>query len=223
MCVHQHKGGVHNLTFTQQVLPDAGFFVWITLTAAIICLLTSMLVLRWSSTQFADETVSALSYLHQSLSLGLAASIGEEPLTGTTQIGLQDILVKKSLALTTTYQQAMYEIRIGRVGGMHTKSKGPAISDFPTIVKEIQPLIGIVESIRRELSWGVALPQSLALGAMVADEAPYPLNRSCMELGDAILLSMSATQQAIAQTYKKSGSWRIVLTAERYAISMARD
>lgn len=104
-------------TRKQEVLPDAGSFVWITLSAAIICLITCMAVLRWSSIQFADETISAVSCLHKSLSLSLDAAFSGQSAVGTTQNVLQDTLLKKSLALNTTYSQAMYAVRIGRVGG----------------------------------------------------------------------------------------------------------
>lgn len=49
------------------------------------------------------------------------------------------------------------------------------------------------------------------------------LSRCCVDLGNAVLLSMSATQQAIAATFTKTSSACLVLTAEGYALSTARD
>lgn len=81
-----------------------------------------MVVLRWSCTQFADETVSVLSHLHQSLSLGLDTAFTGNTSAITTQNSLHERLLKKSLALNVTYSQAAYEVRLGKVGGAYVSA-----------------------------------------------------------------------------------------------------
>lgn len=76
-----------------------------------------MVLLRWSSTQFATELAGAFSELRACLRSSL------EEYTDTnntfargTGSGLTELL-KRSVSLDTLYQQASFELRIGRVGG----------------------------------------------------------------------------------------------------------
>lgn len=181
-----------------------------------------MAVLRWSCTQFADETISALSHLHQSLSLSLDTAFTGNPSTTTAQHSLQEKLLKKSLALNATYSQAAYEVRLGKVGGTDISAcvQCKVHPDMKLIVKSIKPLIGIVENIRRELSWGTTLSQLPFTEANIGYGAMKGL---ATDLGNAILLSISATQQVIMETFKRTSSARLSLAPEKYAVSIAQE
>lgn len=102
---------------SQSILSDAGNFLWIALSAAVICLFSSMLILRWSSTHFAEEATSAFSHLHQSLSISLdSACSGLATMSDETKF-LHAKLLKESVSLNAIYSQAAFELRVGRVGG----------------------------------------------------------------------------------------------------------
>jgi hypothetical protein len=108
---------LHGLTVPQKVLADAGNFLWIALSAAVICLLSSMMVLRWSSTRFAQEAAAAFSDLHRCLSLSLDGAFSGTLTMSSAHKNLHEKLLKESISLNATYSQAAFELRVGRVGG----------------------------------------------------------------------------------------------------------
>lgn len=103
---------------SQAVLSDSAGFLWITLTAAAVCLFSSMLILRWSSTHLTEEIASTLRILRRCLSIYM-----DQPFMrpSSQQIAnLKDLhveLVHRSVSLNEMYYQAAFELRIGRVGG----------------------------------------------------------------------------------------------------------
>lgn len=113
-CVHSFKP----LTSRgQNILSVAGNFLWIALTAACICLFSSMLILRWSSTHFAEEATTALAHLEQCLLMSLDNVCSGASNTSQERQSLQESLLKESVALNVIYSQTNFELRVGRVGG----------------------------------------------------------------------------------------------------------
>lgn len=98
-------------------MTDAGNFLWIALSAAVICLFSSMVVLRWSSTHFAEQAASTFSHLHQSLSLNVRRAFSGESTVSSEYRDLHALLLKESMSLNAIYSQAAFELRVGRVGG----------------------------------------------------------------------------------------------------------
>lgn len=80
-----------------------------------------------------------------------------------------------------------------------------------------------MENIRRELSWGMTLSHSPFVGTNVGDSAISAFKNSATGLGNAILLSISATQQVVTETFKRTSSARISLAPEKYAVSTAQE
>jgi hypothetical protein len=105
----------------------ATYFVWITLSAAFICLISNMLLLRWFSTHFARKIVDSLSKLRECLIISLdyldeTSSTGREGENGflgiaSRQRKLLDELHSESIQLDSAYSIAAFELRLGRVDG----------------------------------------------------------------------------------------------------------
>ncbi|KAI0747801.1 hypothetical protein C8Q80DRAFT_1168545 [Daedaleopsis nitida] len=125
------------------VLPDAGNFLWVTLSAAIICLvslLSMMVVYRGSSTNFESETAAAFTVLHGCLSHSLyRVGARDTKMEVSFYRQLHTQLLQRSIKLNESYSQAAFELRVGRLS-----------------LQSIHPFIGIVEHLRRELAWGLA-------------------------------------------------------------------
>lgn len=76
-----------------------------------------MLLLRWSSPQIARDIAAAFANLHIGLQISLDKAF---PRPNTSAIGdpaIHRLLLKQSVALNSTYHQASFELRLGRVGG----------------------------------------------------------------------------------------------------------
>lgn len=102
----------------------ATYFVWITFSAAFICLFSNMLVLRWFSTHFARKIVDSLAKLRECLIISLdeTSSTGREGENGflgavSRQRMLLDELLSESIQLHLAYSIAAFELRLGRVDG----------------------------------------------------------------------------------------------------------
>ncbi|KAI0928180.1 hypothetical protein AcW2_004274 [Taiwanofungus camphoratus] len=137
-----------NIGVPSKVLKDSGYFLWVTLTPAILCLVSLLIVmslLRWSSTSFEGEMSATFALLQRCLMLGLnRLDIGGKNVTVDTSeyLQLRSQLLQRSINLNETYSQAAFELRIGRLS-----------------LKSIRPFIGIVEHLRRELAWGMPVVQ----------------------------------------------------------------
>jgi hypothetical protein len=78
-----------------------------------------MILLRWTSTQFAVELVNAYSELRNCLHSSLEEHISEKSTRSAPHASYTAPadLLKRSVSLEKLYQQAYFELRIGRVSG----------------------------------------------------------------------------------------------------------
>jgi predicted nucleic-acid-binding protein len=88
------------------------------------------------------------------------------------------------------------------------------------IVKTIRPLIAIVEHIRRELSWGMTFEESPFL--RVENQIVKIFQPLAIELGEALVLSMSAVENIIFLAFQKSAT-RQDLTSDLLTLVKAND
>ncbi|KAI0822655.1 hypothetical protein BC628DRAFT_1421604 [Trametes gibbosa] len=226
----------------EHVLSDSGNFLWITLSAAILCLvaISAMMLFFPGSTNFESETVATFVLLEQCLSSSLYRIGAHETKMPYTQYQqLHNQLLQRSIKLNESYSQAAFELRIGRLS-LHS----------------IHPFIGIVEHLRRELAWGMAplrpaqsipgTPHSPRSGAPSLDEHVHFVNLEshfvstieppALLLGHAILDAMKTVENLIFVTFHQrskivnpqdaqsvSGSQKAAVhTAERQ-LKAARD
>ncbi|KAH9174246.1 hypothetical protein EDB89DRAFT_2067893 [Lactarius sanguifluus] len=175
------NGSVHTATF----------FVWITLSAAFICLISNILLLRWFSTHFARKIVISLSKLRECLiiSLNETSSTSREGGSGSLDVvsrrrKLLDELLAESIQLDFAYSIAAFELRLGRVD-----------------VASIKPLIGVVENVRRELSWGCS-----HVGTSPGRGSTYPTMQPALDLGQAILASMKHVEDTLLFVFERTAN-----------------
>ncbi|KAI1790727.1 hypothetical protein LXA43DRAFT_973447 [Ganoderma leucocontextum] len=125
------------------VLVDSGYFLWVTLSAAIICLtslLAMMFIFFGSATSFESETAATFSLLQQCLSSSLyRVGARETRMEVTYYRQLHNQLLRRSIMLNESYSQAAFELRISRLS-----------------LQCIHPFVEVVEHLRRELAWGLA-------------------------------------------------------------------
>lgn len=88
-------------------------------------------------------------------------------------------------------------------------------------MKSIKPLIGIVENIRRELSWGMAFPRSSFIESNLDEQTIRAIQLPALELGHAILSSMTAAREVIIETYQNPTLTRRSLRSEKESVSNA--
>lgn len=124
----------------------SGNFLWITLSAAVICLvslLAIMSLLHWSVTNFERDIAATFLVIQDTLRMGLALAFphpNDPPVDPEQYQRLKVDLLSRSIKLNESYSQAAFELRIGRLS-----------------LRSIRPLIGTVEHLRRELAWGMPL------------------------------------------------------------------
>lgn len=98
-----------------------------------------MLFLTWYSTGFAREVALGLSQLHNSLSLALDEGLGYESTDGSLKHGpgghrpILDAILKRSVMLNTSYSQAAFELRVGRLSGLCQHPTVPSHINFPDL------------------------------------------------------------------------------------------
>ncbi|TFK55317.1 hypothetical protein OE88DRAFT_1780799 [Heliocybe sulcata] len=163
---------------------DATDFLWVTLAPAVICLFSSMLLLHWTSAHFGDEVSAAFVTVRNCLSMSLDKAFSNYGAKDTASTGLRQMhkeLLQKSISINAAYSEAAFELRIGRLS-----------------VKSIKPLIGIIEHLRRELSWGMSF--STANFARLDAPGHHSLDAfkdPILDLGHALLMSMKAVEHLI--------------------------
>ncbi|KAF9002047.1 hypothetical protein BDQ17DRAFT_1357989 [Cyathus striatus] len=162
----------------QNVKTRSHNFLWMLLVAACSSLFPSMLLLRWSSTQFASDLAVAFSKLNQALSACVSQTSSEDVPT------IHADLLRISMALNSVYQQASFELRIGRVS-----------------VKSLKPLIGLVEHLRRALSMKMLLPA--AVYDAEKNETKETFYKTATELTNAILKAMKTVEATILGCFDK--------------------
>ncbi|KAK1229061.1 hypothetical protein PQX77_007877 [Marasmius sp. AFHP31] len=165
-------------------------FVWIVLVAAVPSLVACLMVLRWSSAQLAHDVAEALKSLHQCLQGHLDPSSGTD-----ATLRLHQKLLQQTAALSGTYFQASFELRIGRVG-----------------VKSIKPLIGSVEHLRRALSWGTTGPWARPEDAK--DRSVDPLHDTVLHLSAAILHALLVVRLIVLRCYNVPSLQTLDVSAE---------
>ncbi|KAG0705229.1 hypothetical protein DFH29DRAFT_800614 [Suillus ampliporus] len=195
-----------NIGIRSAVLSDSGGFLWITVTAASVCLVSSVLILHWSSTHLIEEVASTLRILHRCLSVCI-----DNPFACPSSQQIADLkdlhieLVHRSVILNEMHYQAAFELRIGRVG-----------------VKSLKPLLGIVEHLRRELSWGM-IPRPVQTNwSEKSHSASFrSFEASAIELGKIIMSSFKAVEDLVIGVYTHASLRRKSLRAERDAVTAA--
>ncbi|KAI9446851.1 hypothetical protein H4582DRAFT_1908820 [Lactarius indigo] len=180
-----------NVGISSGSVHTATFFVWITLSAAFICLISNILLLRWFSTHFARKIVDSLSKLRECLiiSLNETSSTSREGGSGSLDVAsrrrkLLDELLAESIQLDLAYSIAAFELRLGRVD-----------------VASIKPLIGVVENVRRELSWGCS-----HVGTSPGRGSTYPTMQPALDLGQAILASMKHVEDTLLFVFERTAN-----------------
>jgi hypothetical protein len=182
----------------------ATFFIWMTLLAALLCLISDVLLLRWFSTHFARKVANAFSKLHECLTLSMDECFGldEQQMSPriTSRHELLDELIAESVQLDSAYSIAAFELRLGRIGGRLLSFNRLRRSEhFP--VQSIKPLIGIVENTRRELSWGS--PQAKRCRR---ETLSYSTTTTAVNLGHAILTSMKHVEATLLYVFEHASN-----------------
>jgi hypothetical protein len=156
-----------------------------TLSAALICLISNMLLLRWFSTHFARTVANAFSDLHECLSITMDESFsldGANQNIASRHKRLLDQLLAESVQLDLAYSIAAFELRLGRLS-----------------VASIKPLIAVVENTRRELSWG-----SLRVKTRRGEKFLYPTMTPAVNLGQVILESMKHVEATLLYVFERT-------------------
>lgn len=129
----------------QRIWPGTQYFLWITITPAVTSLVSGMLLLEWSSPQFPRDTAAAISSIRSCLERNLNSTFTDQ----TNQRQPHDAhgsLLKQSVALSSVYHQAAFELRIGRISGaLQISSHKHDILRRIVTVKAIKPMMGVVE------------------------------------------------------------------------------
>ena len=100
----------------------SGNFLWITLSAAIICLfslLAVMSLLHWNVTNFERDIASTFVVIQDTLRMGLSLAFprpNDPPVDPEQYQRLKADLLSRSIKLNENYSQAAFELRIGRLG-----------------------------------------------------------------------------------------------------------
>ncbi|KAI0303455.1 hypothetical protein B0F90DRAFT_1711174 [Multifurca ochricompacta] len=183
-----------NADVTNGSVRAATYFVWITLSAAFMCLVSDLLLLRWFSTHFARKIANAFSKLHECLLISMdetsrTDSKGEDGPLGTAsrQQKLLDELLTESIQLDLAYSIAAFELRLGRIS-----------------VESIKPLIRVVENTRRELSWGSSRAKTSHTKC-----PSHPTTTPAIILGQIILASMKHIEGTLLYVFERTDnpSW----------------
>jgi hypothetical protein len=91
------------------------------------------------------------------------------------------------------------------------------------VVKSIKPLIGIVENVRRELSWGMAFPRSSFARPNLEETMVRAFQIPALDLASVILGSMEATEKVILETFRNPSLTRRSLRNEKDAVADAKE
>ncbi|KAJ3567123.1 hypothetical protein NP233_g6565 [Leucocoprinus birnbaumii] len=173
----------------QHIHQEAISFIWIVGVAASTSLFSCMIILRWSSTQFAVELANAFSELRSCLQGNLEEHIAEkseENVSISTNTAPADLL-QRSVSLEKLYQQAYFELRIGRVS-----------------VKSLKPLITTVEHLRRVLSRHLLIPQVSSNDEKEEANFVSAFRQPALDLGAVLLESMEVIEEQIIACYNAS-------------------
>ena len=103
----------------QNYLSEAGSFLWITVTAAVTGLFSSLLFLHWTCPQFVNDISSVLSALRNGVEVSFCEALSNNPHSTSCRISeeVQHSILRKSVELDTTYRRASFQLGLGRVSG----------------------------------------------------------------------------------------------------------
>ncbi|KAF8633737.1 hypothetical protein AX17_004393 [Amanita inopinata Kibby_2008] len=177
-----------NIGHEKHILQTAGQYMWITTAAALTSLTSSMLLLQWSSTQLARDIARAIGLLHISLQYRLQESFPDSVRAAaiTPSFNIHKALLGQTMALHPVYQQASFELRIGRVG-----------------VKSLKPLVAIVEHLRRELSGRITFPAQSATDTPYESRVIQNAYSPSLELGRAIVTSLKTVETMVLICFER--------------------
>lgn len=114
-------------------------------------------------------------------------------------------LLHRSVMLNEMYCQAAFELRMGRVS-----------------VKSLKPLLGMVEHLRRELSWGMLPRRGQNNWSKELHCASSPsFEASAIELGKIIMTSIKAVEDLVLGVYAHATLRHKSLRTERDAVTAA--
>lgn len=109
------------MRLVQRVLADSGNFLWITLSAAIISLVSLIIVtllFHSSPTNLETEMTSVFGLLREGLTMSLSQMGNDMTTTAADAQKYQQLhkkLLSQSIKLNEMYSQAAFELRIGRL------------------------------------------------------------------------------------------------------------
>jgi hypothetical protein len=161
-----------------------------------------MLLLRWFSTHFARTIANSFSKLHECLVVSMDEHLILNEKKGFSGIAprqknLLDELFADSVQLDSAYSIAAFELRLGRISGMLVCPSHLRFSKFSS-VESIKPLIGVVENIRRELSWGTSRAK------VRPGEKPHAAMIPAGQLAQAILASMKYVEVTLLFVFERT-------------------
>ncbi|KAF8061044.1 hypothetical protein FPV67DRAFT_1453065 [Lyophyllum atratum] len=172
----------------QPIWPQTGHFLWILLTLRLRLFYPACYYCNGRSTQIAYDIASCFSNLRLYLRHYLGEAFEEIPSTPLSG-SIQRDLLRQSVSLDTVYQQAAFELRIGRVSGGSFGNFSCIFDQSFVPVKHLKPFIGTIE---------------------VTFYSP------ALELGCAILDSMSAIEQIVLACFGQSVSLACTRTQEQF-------
>lgn len=164
---------------------DSLSFVWITLSPAVITLIVSLFILEWSSAAFGEDIVHTLDIIQKCLACKLRLMLEDDtpPFEVFHAENLDKELLRKSVALDSVYEQAAFEIRLGRLD-----------------VTSLKPFIKTVEHLRRELAWGMSIHRASL--SLIHPETFKQLAGPTRFLGESILQEMELIRSIVSLAYQ---------------------
>ncbi|KAI0317762.1 hypothetical protein OF83DRAFT_1186763 [Amylostereum chailletii] len=184
-------------------LATSGNYLWVTLSAACICLLSSFLLLPWFVAPFAEDVATAFLQLHQALSARLDETLMQDMSRKPSHQRRVDDLLRRSIQLNASYSRESFELRVGRLS-----------------VKSLKPFIGIVEYLRREIAWGRSTARHFHDKDSIAAFEP-----TILALGHSTLTAMQAVATAVHSSYNNHVGELVTrsLREERSSIILVRE
>jgi hypothetical protein len=181
------------LSYAQAILPDSGHFLWIVIGAAVVSAFASCLVLEWSSAAFSHDIAASFGSLNRSLKSILA----DIPCTPSSQAEL----FKSVILLNSHYQQASFEVRVGRLSGELSTSHVLSEPLILHLVKSVKSLLKTIEYLRREIGWSNAY--AIALEGP-EDPIRQEIELSIDRLGPVLVQGLEVVQSTVLACYQHS-------------------
>jgi hypothetical protein len=206
----------------QAILKLVEEYLWIGIGAAVISLLSSVVLLPWTTMLFAGEITSIFGSFKDVLSSRLESASSIRPMSRQSEhvmhVTSMQKLLERTVALNSSYAYAIFELRLGRVGGQFSIPvvRQNICIETRFLVKAIKPLIAISEHIRRELSWGMAFEESPFVG--VDRDVAQAFEPLVLKLGGILTHSMNAVESAISETFLRKSFSRIDVTSNKLAL-----